>query len=177
MIAQLRELFSSSLDDFFVSQVINIQAGIAERNLCGRLAMILEPKAHQVGFTEYFADVEYNRNRGRVKTILDKNVVVVPINCDLLLHSRGQLEADNLIAVEMKKAERPAIEEEKDCERLRIMTKPDYHDVIVIDSNLEPQHVCGYKLGYFLWIDANSRTYRLKEFINGELSSEETFQY
>lgn len=177
MIEQLRELFFASLNDFFESETTNIQAGIAERNLCSRLAMILEPKAHAVGLREYFADAEYNRNQGRVKTILDRNAVVVRINCDLLLHSRGNLDTDNLIAVEMKKAERPAREEDEDCERLRIMTKPNYDDVIVLDGDIEPQHVCGYILGYFLWIDAETRTYRLKEFSNGELVSEHHFQY
>ncbi|MBE4489927.1 hypothetical protein BCT31_21840 [Vibrio lentus] len=177
MIEQLRDIFSESLDAFFESQVENIQAGIAERNLCARLAMILEPKAHEAGFTDYVADAEYNRNRGRVKTILDQNAVVVRINCDLLLHSRGRCENDNLIAVEMKKSERPAKEEIEDCERLRILTKPNYDDVIVVRGDFEPQHVCGYKLGYFLWIDAATRTYRLKEFRNGEFVEELIRQY
>ncbi|GIU10771.1 MULTISPECIES: hypothetical protein [unclassified Shewanella] len=177
MIEKLRNIFSESLAEFVVSQNANIQAGISERNLCARLAMILEPKAHEAGLTEYFADTEYNRNRGRVKTILDRNAVIVRICCDLLLHSRGQLDADNLIAVEMKKAERPAIEEDEDCERLRIMTKSNYDDVIILEGELKPRHVCGYKLGYFLWIDAERRTYRLKEFANGEFVSEEIFQF
>lgn len=174
---QLRKLFYESLDNFFVREAANIGAGIAERNLCARLAMILEPKAHESGLTDYFADPEYNRKYGRVKTILDENAVEVRINCDLLLHSRGQCADDNLIAVEMKKSERPVQEELDDCERLRTLTKPNYNDLVVLEGDLEEQHVCGYKLGYFLWIDAESRTYRLKEYSNGTFISEQVVQY
>ncbi|OEE47224.1 hypothetical protein A1OS_23745 [Enterovibrio norvegicus] len=172
MIEQLQTIFKDSLDEFFTSQLANIEAGISERNLCSRLAMILEPKAQDAGLTDYFADTEYNRNHGKVKTILDQNAVVVRINCDLLLHSRGRLTPDNLIAIEMKKAERPAKEEDEDCERLRTLTKSSYDDVTVIAGDVQPEHVCGYKLGYFLWIDSESRVYRLKEFSNGEFVSE-----
>ncbi|MGF1792932.1 hypothetical protein L4D21_20250 [Photobacterium profundum] len=177
MTEQLRSLFSESLNDFFSSEAENIEAGIAERNLCSRLAMIIEPKAHEAGLTGYFADTEYNRKNGRVKTMIDQNAVIVRINCDLLLHSRGRLAIDNLIAIEMKKSERPAQEETEDCERLRILTKPNYDDIVVLEGDLEEQHVCGYKLGYFLWIDAESRTYRLKEFSNGNFISEQELQY
>lgn len=177
MIEKLRNLFYESLNDFFSSEAENIEAGIAERNLCSRLAMILEPKAHRAGLTSYFADVEYNRKNGRVKTMIDQNEVIVRINCDLLLHSRGRLEVDNLIAIEMKKSERPTQEEIDDCERLRILTKTNYNDIVVLEGDLEEQHVCGYKLGYFLWIDTESKTYRLKEFSSGNFISEQEVQY
>lgn len=84
---RLRELFLESLNDFFIDERENIINDISERNLCSRLAMILESKAIKIGLAGYFADIEYNRKNGRVKTILDDNYVVKKINCDLILHS------------------------------------------------------------------------------------------
>lgn len=67
--------------------------------------MYLERIVCKSGIKGYYADVEYNRNKdGRVKTILNKKMEVVTINCDLILHSRGNnTKCDNLIAIEMKK--------------------------------------------------------------------------
>lgn len=63
--------------------------------------------AKDKSFFNYFVDIEYNRNKGSIKTIkkttLGPNGQIIPINCDLILHSRGnRLEQDNLIALEMK---------------------------------------------------------------------------
>jgi hypothetical protein len=56
--------------------------------------------------TAYYLDVEYNRHGDRKKTVLNaKAGEPVSIVCDLLLRSRGELEDENLIAVEMKKAD------------------------------------------------------------------------
>ncbi len=52
--------------------------------------------------------MEYNRNRnGKVKTylktIFGPKDIVVKINCDLIVHSRGRIiHQDNLIAIEIK---------------------------------------------------------------------------
>ncbi|MBE8578460.1 hypothetical protein [Vibrio sp. OPT18] len=117
--------------EFFNTEVNNIQNDVTERNLCARLSMILEPKAKAAGFLNYFAGAEYNRNRGKVKTILDDDSVEISITCDLILHSRGKLkEQDNLIALEMTKSNRPDSEEVSDCNRLKIMTKPNYDSVL-----------------------------------------------
>ena len=47
----------------------------------------------------------------------DQNKVV----CDLLIHSRGQLELDNLLAIEMKKGN-SKINSQKDKNRLKLLT-------------------------------------------------------
>lgn len=47
------------------------------------------------------------------------------ISCDLILHSRGQnIEEDNLIELEMKKADRRESEKKSDRERLEKITQP-----------------------------------------------------
>jgi hypothetical protein len=61
----------------------------------------------------------------RFKTILDEHMEEVAVTCDLILHSRGEIASrDNLIAIEMKKSDRPREEKEKDRVRLRALTKP-----------------------------------------------------
>ena len=104
---QLRELFSEALQLFFRRERANIRSGVSERNLCARLAMAIEIVRRRYGFGAYYADVEYNRKQDRrVKTILGPNLVEIPITADLILHSRGERDPDNLIAVEMKIAGR-----------------------------------------------------------------------
>ncbi|MBS7693162.1 hypothetical protein KIN08_06105, partial [Vibrio cholerae] len=75
-------------------------------------------------YKQYYVDVEYNRNvNGRLKTIKDGEGEIITINCDLVLHSRGEnLVQDNLIALEMKKSNGRRSEKEKDRERLKALT-------------------------------------------------------
>lgn len=164
----LKQVFQESLEEFFITETNLIKSGVAERCLCTRFAMILETKAKAKGFVNYFADTEYNRNLGKVKTILDDENTEISITCDLILHSRGkQKDQDNLIAIEMKKSSRPIYEETNDCNRLRVMTKLNYDDIYVTSGSFDSSHVCGYKVGYFLWIDSKKRNYRVREFSVG----------
>ena len=103
----LTQIFEQSLEQFFQREAQNILSGVSERNLCSRLAIPLETITHQNGLSTYYADTEYNRKQnGRVKTMLDDDMQVINITCDLILHSRGEVMArDNLIAIEMKKSE------------------------------------------------------------------------
>ena len=118
-------LMKRAVQTFFQKERANILNGVAERNLCARLALYIELEMERVGFQGYYADVEYNRKQnGAVKTIMDDEYKIIRINCDLILHSRGEIvQIDNLIAVEMKKIERPQYEKESDVNRLRAMTK------------------------------------------------------
>ncbi|MDR0461824.1 MAG: hypothetical protein LBG88_00615 [Christensenellaceae bacterium] len=64
---------------------------VSERTLCGALKRHLENKKWQTKISHYKVDVEYNRNEGRVKTIVTGNEAVVQsIVCDLIIHSRGK---------------------------------------------------------------------------------------
>ncbi len=67
-------------------------------------------------FSSYYVNPKYNRNYGdRIKTILDDELNESIINYDMIIHSRGQIiEQDNLIAFEMKKANRPQAEMNSD---------------------------------------------------------------
>lgn len=118
-------LMRHAVQTFFQKEQANILNGVAERNLCARLALYIELEMERVGLQGYYADVEYNRKQnGAVKTIMDDEYQIIRINCDLILHSRGEIiQRDNLIAVEMKKSERPQYEKDSDINRLRAMTK------------------------------------------------------
>ena len=68
-------------------------------------------------YSGYYTDVEYNRNAGGIKTIRKtirgQQEEIIPINCDLILHSRGEnVDQDNLIAIEMKKSNAPSAEKQ-----------------------------------------------------------------
>jgi len=167
----LRAVLETSLDVFFQYEVQEVLEGVNERNNCGRLAIYIQQTAQDHGLDGYFADTEYNRKQdGKVKTILDSEMKVVAINCDLILHSRGQFVAeDNLIAVEVKKRDRPKAEKDKDRERLRALTKASYGDIWSADGSALPEHVCGYALGIFVELDRAQRICRLEYYRSGEM--------
>jgi len=170
MTAKLQKVFLSSFDEFLENEAQNILNGVSERNLCGRLAKLIEEKAHTSGFDEYFADIEYNRKQdGQVKTIIDENMEVVSITPDIILHSRGKkIKNDNLIAVEMKRKEHLESEKRKDRNRLCALTKSS--EVWSYDGKSHPEHVYGYSLGYFLELDINSQLFRIEEYRQGKLA-------
>ena len=120
---KLYAFFNEGKVKFFEREVDNILAGTSERNLCGRLSIYLERLLKKYGLTEYYSDPEYNRKQnGKVKTILDDDMEIVTINCDLIIHSRGkEMGNDNLLAIEMKKYTRPNNEKISDKNRLRTM--------------------------------------------------------
>lgn len=166
----IREVFERTLDMFFQHETQEVLEGVNERNNCGRMSIYLQQVANDHGLTGYFADTEYNRKQnGAVKTILDGQMRVVQINCDLLLHSRGQIVAeDNLIAVEVKKHDTSWREKDKDRDRLRALTKASYDDIWSSDGVAHPEHVCGYQLGVFVELNRVNRTCLLEYYRRGE---------
>jgi hypothetical protein len=86
-------------------------------------------------YSNYYVDVDYNRNNGKVKTIINENMQVKNINCDLIVHSRCEnIHKDNLIAIEMKKSSRRKAEKDKDRNRLIALTKVSFDDVWSADG-------------------------------------------
>lgn len=164
-------VLSEALDDFFRFETALILDRVSERNSCQRLSIYLERRAQENGLAGYHADTEYNRKQGgHVKTIFSENMEVVVIQSDLILHSRGHyVSEDNLIAVEMKKSERPEHQKESDRKRLRAMTKASFDGVWSNDGAIHPEHVCGYRLGLYIELNANRRIALLELYASGEL--------
>ncbi len=170
----LTEIFDQTLEFFLKSESKNLLSGVSERNLCSRFSMYLERIAHEKGLIGYYADSEYNRKQnGEVKTILDDNMHVISITCDIILHSRGEIIGrDNLIAIEMKKVERSEEEKIKDRARLRALTKSSFDEIWSNDGKTHPEHVCGYEEGYFLELNREERSYVVQQFQSGELTNQ-----
>lgn len=171
--ALIEAIFADSVTQFLEREATEITEGVNERNNCSRWAMYLEHAAHRHGLTGYCADTEYNRKQnGMIKTILDEDQVVVAINCDLILHSRGlNVAEDNLIAIEVKKADRPPKEKEDDRRRLRALTKASYDDIWMNDGSNPPEHVCGYRFGAFVELDRKRRRCVIECYKEGVLES------
>jgi hypothetical protein len=176
---ELIEIFRKANQVFLQREVANIQNGVSERNLCGRLAIYLSNIIALSNFSEYYVDPEYNRNYGgRIKTILDEEFKEIIINCDIIIHSRGEnIERDNLIAFEMKKSNRPDTEKDSDRKRLRALTKDSYDDVWSADNETLPEHVCGYIWGVYLELDSEIKTEKIELYQKGNLVSDEIIHF
>lgn len=108
----------------------NIRFEVSERNICARLAHHMEnimrdyDAKHRTSlFTNYYADVEYNRmGNGNLKFYEDSQKRPRYMVSDLLIQSRGY--EGNLLAVELKKkgAAKDAIA--KDRDRLMSLVTP-----------------------------------------------------
>ena len=128
---------------------------VSERTLCGALMIELHEVLKESRYSGYYVDVEYNRNIGGKLKTLKKTIrgvgeQIVTINCDLIVHSRGQkVYRDNLIALEMKKSSARQRDKDSDRSRLECLTKSPRQDVWSYGGRVLPEHVCGYGLGIY----------------------------
>ncbi len=110
----LADLFHESVIELLDRHSRLFYDGVSERTFAQRLGAILERRAREIGLTEHYADVEYNRLRGNTK-YLPGNACICDnvggrnrghdnITADLILHGRGITPRlyENLIAVEIK---------------------------------------------------------------------------
>lgn len=172
---QLNRIFSDSLNNLIANDTANIENNVNERTLCGRLAYYLESNLKNIDIKGYYTDIEYNRNNGKIKTILNSEMKIIPINCDIIVHSRANnKKQDNLIAIEMKKASRSSAEKEGDRDRLIALTKDSYDGIWVNDGTALPEQVCGYILGYYIEIDRVNKRIQIETYKKGEKVSTET---
>ncbi len=171
-------LFDEALKVFLAREGGSLLTDVSERNTCGRLAYFVERQLDNEGVAGYYADVEYNRKqRGKVKTVINRELKVVSITADLIVHSRGEIPAphDNLIAVEAKKSSRPTHEKEDDRERLIAMTSEPHNGVWNYEDG-HPEHVCGYAVGIFMEIRREQHQLLLEYFKHGEKIDERLFE-
>ncbi|WP_343548008.1 hypothetical protein [Ralstonia sp.] len=175
----LVRIFGQTLVDFFYWETQEILDGVNERNSCGRMAIYMQSLVDRYGLTGYIVDVEYNRKQhGMIKTIVLGDWRVVRINCDLILHSRGRfVSQDNLIAVELKKADRPELEKESDRVRLRALTKASFDGVWSPDDRTPPDHVCGYRLGAYVELDRQHRRCLVEYYSGGQMVEQITLEF
>jgi hypothetical protein len=161
----LLELFNAALAEFLQREHANIKADISERNLCGRLMLYLDAARKHYGLASYFTDTEYNRNMGDLKRIRH-NPIDPPdiITCDLILHSRGRQDPDNLIAIEMKKKKHSKTSKDADRRRLEALTRT---GAAARRLSRRSDHVYDYKLGLFIELDTQRMAYLIEVYREG----------
>lgn len=143
------------LESFFMANAMmlrrdisEIRRDVSERSICANLKEPLNFIIRCANKSHYYTDVEYNRGNERlIKTIHIENEDK-PIQCDLIIHSRGEIKTmDNLLCLEMKKKSGNVGD---DRQRLCELTRPEFHCTNKAKGGITP--VYGYKLGIFLYL-------------------------
>ena len=169
------KLFEEANEQFLKYEKANIKRNVSERNLCQNLANYLRDNMKKIGLRGYYADTEFNKNQNMVKTIINNEMKVIEIECDLIVHSRGEnKKQDNLIAIEMKKYTNRKKRKE-DRERLECMTKNTYYNEVTYEEL--PRHICRYALGIFYDINIEEQKVNLEYYENGKLCKEEVLKF
>lgn len=170
-IKELEQVFENANKSFIRKNAMLFETRVSERTLCGALMIELHEVLKDTKYSKYFVDVEYNRNVGGKlktikKTIRGMDEQIVTINCDLIVHSRGQnIFRDNLIALEMKKS--TGRQKDSDRHRLECLTKSPEQDVWSCGGKVLPEHVCGYGLGVYYEVNFRRGTILMEYYKDG----------
>lgn len=175
MARELAELFFSANSEFIKKDKKLFLSKVSERTLCGALMIKLYEQLRNSKYSNYYVDVEYNRNNKKIKTCRiedNKNQSKkININCDLIVHSRGNNSLqDNLIAIEMKKSSRARLDKNNDRNRLISLTK----ECNVYETS---QYVCNYKLGIYYEINFVINNIQLEFYYKGQKVFEQNIKY
>jgi hypothetical protein len=168
--SQLKKIFNKANDKFLAKESKLISDDVAERCLCGNLKSYLEKELSNTIYRNYHVDTEYNRNCGRIKTTLNGKFKVINIQCDLLIHSRGENELqDNLVAIEMKKSYQDEVSKDEDRDRLCSLTKDKHNsETYSYDGKTFPAQVCGYILGVYYEVDKDNEKILIEYYSEGK---------
>lgn len=172
-IKELERIFEKANQQFLKRNSMLFEMKVSERTLCGALMIELYEVIKDTAYSSYFVDVEYNRNVGGKlktlqKTIKGMDEQIVTINCDLIVHSRGQfLSQDNLIALEMKKSTGRRIDKNSDRIRLQCLTKSPEQEVWSYGGKALPEHVCGYRLGIYYEVNFSKNSILVEYYKSG----------
>ncbi len=157
-------LFDEANAIFVKKNYMNIENNTSERNLCALLGECISKLLLKYGLSNYFVDVEYNRNGDDLKSTMSEDEIF----CDLILHSRGTLQNDNLIAVEMKKTYASQSEIEDDRTRLEELTCIQNSGGYYCRNGLIfPRRVCGYKIGILYLLNPWEKKFTLEFYAYG----------
>ena len=114
---------------------------LSERCLCGALMCELNKQLEKNGCKNYYADIEFNRNKKSIKQLPNDDDFLNNILPDIIVHSRGKEILDNLLVLEMKKSSADHQDKENDRNRLRKMTKQNYNGENVEDKILSYEDI------------------------------------
>lgn len=166
----MKKIFEETNKVFLETQRELILSNVSERAWYTQFAICFTEKMKEYEIDScYVVDSEYNRNNGKLKTILNDDLIPVEITCDLILHSRGKcLEQDNLICIEMKKSTTKENAKVEDKNRVRILTKESFDDLWSYDGKIHPEHVCRYILGVYYEINIRKKEIYIEYYNKGE---------
>ncbi len=169
----LKKLFERANKNFLKSDFDLIASNVSEQTLCSALKTRFEKQLELAGIDDYFVDLEYNRNNGKIKTVIEDDLRIVNIQCDFILHSRGHnILQDNLLVLEMKKTYRANKDKNSDRDRLIALTKSTYNnDIWSYDGKTFPEHVCRYIIGIYYELDIDRHKILLEFYRQGQLVS------
>lgn len=179
----MEKIFETANKEFLKRNRGLFELEVSERTLCGALMLELSHVLKNSRYDNYYVDVEYNRNKnGKLKTILrecdDTFFKEVTINCDLIVHSRGEnIKQDNLIAIEMKKSNAKSADKKDDKIRLECLTKDSFNDVWSFNGKVLPDHVCRYILGVYYEINFKRKKIKIEYYYKGKKYKERELDY
>lgn len=123
----LKWMFWEANRAFLENHASLLKRELSERCLCGALMYELNKQLEKNGCNNYYADIEFNRafenTINNVKHLPDEEGTPKRVFPDIIVHSRGEVGLDNLIALEMKKSIASQEEKDDDKARLKHLTK------------------------------------------------------
>lgn len=157
----LKDFFWEANRAFIEKDYVLLDEELSERCLCGALMHELNKQLEKNGCNNYYADIEFNRafenTINNVKHLPDEEGTPKRVFPDIIVHSRGKVTPDNLLALEMKKSTARREAKERDKNRLNLLTS---------------SYPYKYKLGVYYEIN-NKRRQILVEFYQNNEKIEE----
>lgn len=122
----LKGMFWEANRAFLENHASLLKRELSERCLCGALMHELNKQLEKNGCNNYYADIEFNRaienTINNVKQLPDEEGTPKRVFPDIIVHSRGKVTPDNLLAIEMKKSTARKEAKERDKNRLSLLT-------------------------------------------------------
>lgn len=165
---KLKDLFWEANRAFIEKDLDLLYEDISERCLCGALMHELNKQLEKNDCNNYYADVEFNRNKKRIKQLHNDDGFVSNILPDIIVHSRGKEIPDNLLVLEMKKSCSNQQDKENDRNRLKEMTNQNCN---------ESHHSYEYLLGIYYEINFDKKNFRVEFYQDGEIVEENILSY
>lgn len=172
----LKAMFLTANRSFIENHASLLKRELSERCLCGALMCELNRQLEKNACNNYYADIEFNRafenTINNVKHLPDEEGITKRVFPDIIVHSRGKVTPDNLLALEMKKSTARREAKERDKNRLSLLTSSyPYKYKLGVYYEINPKKrqilVEFYKTGRKISTDSRVIEYKITE--EGEL--------
>lgn len=172
----LKAMFLAANRSFIENHASLLKRELSERCLCGALMCELNKQLEKNACNNYYADIEFNRafenTINNVKHLPDEEGTPKRVFPDIIVHSRGKVTPDNLLALEMKKSTARREAKERDKNRLSLLTSSypyKYKLGVYYEINHKKRQILVefYKTGRKISTDSRVIEYKITE--EGEL--------